>query len=154
MASQSFRESMNTLGWSRRDPDLPANTHPSTGLLSTIQSYNPFNSSGSLRLPTDENPGAPLPARTRREEEEAWFTRKCLSLSYRPLLHTLLRPAAPTLPLPSPSPSTSNLFWLLQGHEGLASATCCHTSLYMVLQPNLLLFRTPTLPPSGPLSVA
>ncbi|PQE14887.1 hypothetical protein CJF32_00002397 [Rutstroemia sp. NJR-2017a WRK4] len=76
MASSSFRDSMNSLGWSRRDPDLPVNTAQQTGLLSSIKSLNPFGDSGYVRLPTTEGPGAPLPARTRREEEEGWFARE------------------------------------------------------------------------------
>ncbi|CAG8973513.1 hypothetical protein HYALB_00002838 [Hymenoscyphus albidus] len=73
MASSSFRESMNSLGWSRREPDVPVNTAQQTGLLSSIKSLNPFGDSGYVRLPTVEGAGAPLPARTRREEEEGWF---------------------------------------------------------------------------------
>ncbi|KAM3073151.1 Protein transport protein sft2 [Clarireedia jacksonii] len=73
MASSSFRDSMNSLGWSRRDPDVPVNTAQQTGLLSSIKSLNPFGNNGYVRLPTTEGPGAPLPARTRREEEEGWF---------------------------------------------------------------------------------
>jgi len=73
MASESFRNSMNSLGWSRRDPDLPVNTSSSTPILSKIQSLNPFGSGGYVRLPTQENPGGQLPAPTRREEEEGWF---------------------------------------------------------------------------------
>jgi len=65
---------MNSLGWSRRDPDVPVNTAQQTGLLSSIKSLNPFGDSGYVRLPTTEGAGAPLPARTRREEDEAWFT--------------------------------------------------------------------------------
>jgi len=64
---------MNSLGWSRRDPDVPVNTAQQTGLLSSIKSLNPFGDSGYVRLPTTESAGAPLPARNRREEEEAWF---------------------------------------------------------------------------------
>jgi hypothetical protein len=67
---------MNSLGWSRRDPDIPVNTDSSTPLISKIQSWNPFNQRGYVRLPTQEGPGAPLPAPTRREEEEGWFARK------------------------------------------------------------------------------
>ena len=63
---------MNNLGWSRRDADLPVNTSQQTGLLSSIKSLNPFGD-GYVRLPTTEGAGAPLPARNRREEEEAWF---------------------------------------------------------------------------------
>lgn len=64
---------MNSLGWSRRDPDVPVNTSPSTPILNRLQSLNPFSSGGYVRLPTTEGPGAPLPAPTRREEEEGWF---------------------------------------------------------------------------------
>jgi len=64
---------MNSLGWSRRNPDVPVNTAQQTGLLSSIKSLNPFGDSGYVRLPTTESPGAPLPARNRREEEEGWF---------------------------------------------------------------------------------
>ncbi|KAF2240533.1 SFT2-domain-containing protein [Trematosphaeria pertusa] len=72
MASASFRDSMNSLGWSRRDPDVPVNTSSPT-ILGRLQNLNPFGSGGYVRLPTSENPGAPLPAPTRREEEEGWF---------------------------------------------------------------------------------
>lgn len=75
MASASFRESMNSLGWSRREPDLPVNTSQQTGLLTSIKSLNPF-ANGGVRLPTLESEGAPLPASSRREEEEAWFARE------------------------------------------------------------------------------
>lgn len=64
---------MNSLGWSRRDPDVPVNTSSTTPILSRIQNLNPFSSGGYVRLPTTEGPGAPLPAPTRREEEESWF---------------------------------------------------------------------------------
>jgi len=64
---------MNSLGWSRRDTDVPVNTAQQTGLLSSIKSLNPFGDSGYVRLPTTEGAGAPLPARNRREEEDAWF---------------------------------------------------------------------------------
>lgn len=73
MTSQSFRDSLNSLGWSRRDNDLPVNTSRQTGLLSSIQSWNPFGDSGYVQLPTAEGPGAPLPASNRRDEEDAWF---------------------------------------------------------------------------------
>ncbi|KAF2729788.1 SFT2-domain-containing protein [Polyplosphaeria fusca] len=72
MASASFRDSINSLGWSRRDPDVPVNTS-SPSLFGRLQNLNPFGSGGYVRLPTTENPGAPLPAPTRREEEEGWF---------------------------------------------------------------------------------
>jgi hypothetical protein len=78
MASTSFRENMNSLGWSRRDPDVPVRTDTSsTPILSRLQSLNPFGSGeGYLRLPTHEAPGAPLPAPSRREEEESFFACK------------------------------------------------------------------------------
>ncbi|KAK3634495.1 Protein transport protein sft2 [Elasticomyces elasticus] len=73
MASSSFRDSMNSLGWSRRDE--PVNTNKQTPLLGRLQKLNPFGDQGFVRLPTTEGegPGAPLPARTRKEEEEGWF---------------------------------------------------------------------------------
>lgn len=74
MASRSFRESMNSLGWTRRDPDIPVRTSSTTPFLSRLQSLNPFSSGeGYVRLPTHEAPGAPLPAPSRREEEESFF---------------------------------------------------------------------------------
>ncbi|KAI4104399.1 MAG: hypothetical protein L6R37_003298 [Teloschistes peruensis] len=74
MASASFRDSLSSMGWSRRDAEVPANTNTSTPILSKLQALNPFGDSGYVRLPTQEtNPGAPLPAPTRREEEEGWF---------------------------------------------------------------------------------
>ncbi|KAF2706921.1 SFT2-domain-containing protein [Pleomassaria siparia CBS 279.74] len=72
MASASFRDSMNSLGWSRRDSDVPVNTS-SPSLMGRLQNMNPFGSGGYVRLPTTDGPGAPLPAPTRREEEEGWF---------------------------------------------------------------------------------
>ncbi|KAI2629385.1 golgi traffic protein [Xylaria nigripes] len=73
MASASFRESMNSLGWTRRDPDYTAHTTPQSGLLSSFKSLNPFGDRGYLQLPTTEGTGAPLPASNRRDEEEGWF---------------------------------------------------------------------------------
>ncbi|KAI9884375.1 MAG: bHLH/Zip transcription factor [Watsoniomyces obsoletus] len=75
MASASFRESMNSLGWSRRDPPPTrvATTPPPPTVWSRLTSLNPFAGEGHVRLPTHENPGAALPAPTRREEEEGWF---------------------------------------------------------------------------------
>jgi len=65
---------MSSLGWSRRDPDIPVSTSSSTPFLSRLQSLNPFSDGGYVRLPTtDEGPGAPLPAASRREEEEGFF---------------------------------------------------------------------------------
>lgn len=81
MASSSFRDSINSLGWSRRSPDVPVNTAQQTGLLSSIKSLNPFGDGGYVRLPTVEGAGAPLPARNRREEEEAWFARESTFLA-------------------------------------------------------------------------
>ncbi|KAK4997403.1 Protein transport protein sft2 [Elasticomyces elasticus] len=74
MASSSFRDQLNGLGWSRRESAAPASTS-STPILDRLQSYNPFGRGGYVQLPVNENeaPGAPLPARTRREEEEGWF---------------------------------------------------------------------------------
>ncbi|KAM3457485.1 hypothetical protein MY5147_005152 [Beauveria neobassiana] len=73
MASSSFRDSINSLGWSRATEE-PVNTSRDTGLFSSIQNLNPFQDRGYLQLPTHEtSPGAPLPASSRREEEEGWF---------------------------------------------------------------------------------
>ncbi|EPE09191.1 sft2 domain-containing protein [Ophiostoma piceae UAMH 11346] len=55
MTSQTFRDSLNSLGWTRRD-DVPVNTSQQTGLLSSLQSLNPFGDSGHVRLPTNEGP--------------------------------------------------------------------------------------------------
>ena len=83
MASNSFRDSINSLGWGRRDE--PVNTTQNSGLLSSIRNLNPFGDSGYVRLPTHEGPGAPLPQPTRREEEEGWFARTSIvSLSVLP----------------------------------------------------------------------
>lgn len=71
MASSSFRDSMNSLGWSRRE-EPPVNTSQQRGLLSSIKSLNPFGD-GYVQLPTTEGSGAPLPAPSRREEEEGFF---------------------------------------------------------------------------------
>ncbi|PLB43968.1 SFT2 domain protein [Aspergillus steynii IBT 23096] len=76
MTSNSFRDSVNSLGWSRRDPDLPVRTNnsaASTPFLSRLQSWNPFGGEGYVQLPTHEAPGAPLPAANRREEEDTFF---------------------------------------------------------------------------------
>lgn len=64
---------MNSLGWSRREPEYTANTNAQTPILSTLSSLNPFKRGGYVQLPTHEAPGAPLPAPSRREEEEGWF---------------------------------------------------------------------------------
>ncbi|ROT37007.1 SFT2-domain-containing protein [Sodiomyces alkalinus F11] len=73
MASPSFRESISSLGWSRRDEVEPVTTTRQSGLLSSIQSLNPFKDGGYVQLPTTESSGAPLPAPNRREEEEGWL---------------------------------------------------------------------------------
>ena len=87
---------MNSLGWSRREPDVPVNTAPPS-VLDRLSSLNPFGAGGYVRLPISEtNPGAPLPAPTRREEEEGWFARKSAHL-----LATQLRPySCPSTRLP------------------------------------------------------
>ena len=87
MASPSFRDSMQSLGWSRREQPAPTTTTTTkpTGVYGTLAKLNPFNSEGYVRLPVHENeeaPGAPLPARTRREEEEGWFARESCSFSF------------------------------------------------------------------------
>ncbi|KAI9898964.1 hypothetical protein N3K66_005425 [Trichothecium roseum] len=71
MAS-SLRDSFNSLSWSRRE-EAPIHTSQQSGLMSSIRSLNPFNDRGYVQLPTTESSGAPLPAPTRREEEEGWF---------------------------------------------------------------------------------
>ncbi|GJC86895.1 hypothetical protein ColLi_09733 [Colletotrichum liriopes] len=76
MASTSFRDSMNSLGWSRRDQDVPVNTAQQSGLMSSIKSLNPFQNNSYIQLPTTEGAGAPLPAANRREEEEGFATRE------------------------------------------------------------------------------
>ncbi len=85
MASSSFRDSINSLGWARRDADLPVNTSQQSGLLSSLKSLNPFGDRGYVQLPTTEGAGAPLPAPSRREEEEGWFA--CESTRVFLLLH-------------------------------------------------------------------
>lgn len=82
MASSSFGDRVNSLGWSRREQT--ANTSKPSGVYGTLQKLNPFSDQGYVRLPIAENeeaPGAPLPARSRREEEEGWFARKSRSPS-------------------------------------------------------------------------
>ena len=88
MASNSFRDSVNSLGWSRREQ--PASTsNSSNSVLGGLQRFNPFGNDGLVRLPThNEGPGAPLPAPTRREEEEGWFARKSTLVS--PPSHVVL----------------------------------------------------------------
>lgn len=65
---------MNSLGWSRREADAPVST-AAPSVMDRVS--NLFGAGGYVRLPISEtNPGAPLPAPTRREEEEGWFARK------------------------------------------------------------------------------
>ncbi|PGH27398.1 hypothetical protein AJ80_00876 [Polytolypa hystricis UAMH7299] len=75
MASASFRDSMNSLGWTRTNTETrPATTGSSSNsVLSKLQSLNPFADGGYVQLPAQEASAAPLPAPTRREEEEGWF---------------------------------------------------------------------------------
>jgi hypothetical protein len=99
MASASFRDSMNSLGWSRRDSDVPVNTS-SPSLMGRLQSINPFGSGGYVRLPTtNDGPGAPLPAPTRREEEEGWFARKSLFVLGGELMFNVSSSLPPLQPL-------------------------------------------------------
>lgn len=126
MASASFRESLNSLGWARRDADIPVNTSRQSGLWSSIKSLNPFGDSGYVQLPTTESAGAPLPASNRREEEEGWFacesgrffccclfsaTVSCrsslLTLSYTPAL----LPPPPSLRPKRPTPLHTFILW-------------------------------------------
>lgn len=88
MASASFHDSLNSLGWSRRG-ETPASTQSSTSapFFSKIQSWNPLGSGrgGYVQLsPDNAASSAPLPAPTRREEEEAWFARECCPLTHCP----------------------------------------------------------------------
>ena len=92
MASASFRDSLNSMGWSRRDSDIPVNT-TSSPLLSRLQSLNPFSDGGYVRLPThNDGPGAPLPAPSRREEEEGFFACKSTDPLYSLTIALVIRP--------------------------------------------------------------
>ena len=72
MTSTSFRDSVNALGWSRRDPEPATTTAPPSSTAGGFLSrWNPFSQEGYLRLPTVE--GAPLPAANRRDEEESFL---------------------------------------------------------------------------------
>jgi len=82
MASSSFRDSMSSLGWSRRE-EPPVDTSQQSGLLSSLKSLNPFGGDGYVQLPTTEGAGAPLPAPSRREEEEGFFARECELVSFQ-----------------------------------------------------------------------
>ena len=85
---------MNDLGWSRREQ--PPSTQRPSGVLSTLSQYNPFGGESYVQLPTHEGegPGAPLPARTRREEEEGWFARKSETFAAYMLLPAAARASA------------------------------------------------------------
>lgn len=89
MATASFRDSMNSLGWARREQ--PVNTNRQNPIVGTLQKLNPFSNEGFVRLPTTEGegeaPGAPFPARTRREEEEGWFACKFPAILAPPHIH-------------------------------------------------------------------
>ena len=76
---------------------MPVNTAQQTGLLSSIKSLNPFGDSGHVRLPTTEGAGAPLPARNRREEEEAWFACESTFMPSPQLLHPFCLPDSPDM---------------------------------------------------------
>src|SRR6266487_266067 len=90
MTSRTFRESMNSLGWSRREPDTLAGTNPSSRpILSKFKSLNPFGSGGYVQLPAQDASAAPLPAPTRREEEEGWFA--CESRDFPSVHHSCWR---------------------------------------------------------------
>jgi len=67
----SFRASLASIGWSRRQPDSDI----STAQPSFFQRINPFNQTGHIRLPTTEQdvPPTQLPAPTAQEEAGAWF---------------------------------------------------------------------------------
>jgi hypothetical protein len=104
---------MNSLGWSRRDPDVPVNTAQQTGLLSSIKSLNPFGDGGYVRLPTTEGAGAPLPARNRREEEEGWFACESTLLFaffLRSTVPALATPHGPYAPLRHAEVTVNTLF--------------------------------------------
>ncbi|KAL1899377.1 Protein transport protein sft2 [Ceratocystis pirilliformis] len=68
MASASFRDSMNSLGWSRREPAPIVTAAPAqSGFMSSLQSINPFGNSGYIQLPSDQ--GLPPPVQSSRQEE-------------------------------------------------------------------------------------
>lgn len=141
MASNTFRDSINNLGWSRREADIPVNTSRQTGgLLSSLQSLNPFGDRGYVQLPTTEGPGAALPAPNRREEEEGWFACESTCFS-RPLSPHAAFPCLgfPFLDSRYPCRRTPNAGHVpvLHGHasdrptvpKGGAAQACCRFSL-------------------------
>jgi hypothetical protein len=79
MASYTFRESINALGWGRREP--PNSAHAarrgdSNGFIANLRSSLPFRSymgDGYTRLPTIEGQGPSISATTREEGEEGWL---------------------------------------------------------------------------------
>jgi hypothetical protein len=124
MASANFRDSLNSLGWSRRDPDLPVNTSVNTPILGRLQSLNPFGQGGYVRLPTTEtNPGAPLPAPTRREEEEGWFA---CTYTFYPHLPC---PSAQVLPCSSLRHQLHKLAFVLICSADLRHSSCIPLSV-------------------------
>ncbi|EGC43076.1 SFT2 domain-containing protein [Histoplasma capsulatum var. duboisii H88] len=75
MASASFRDSMNSLGWTLGQPDTAStNRTTSKSVFASIQSLNPFADRGYVQLPAQDDSAASLPAPTRREEDETWFS--------------------------------------------------------------------------------
>lgn len=127
MASTSFRDSIGSLGWSRRNADIPVNTAPQGGFLSSLQSLNPFGDRGYVQLPTTEGPGAPLPAPTRREEEEGWFA--CESTGF-----PLLSPPPPHATFPCLASRTRTLLPL---QTGLRCRTCAGSAWLCLRPPHL-----------------
>jgi hypothetical protein len=137
MASASFRDSMTSLGWSRREEEAPVNTS-SPSLLGRIQGLNPFGEGGYVRLPiTETNPGAPLPAPTRREEEEGWFARKSTSssvakyadLPYASRLRYFAYPLYYTLSVLIPPTTISVARDVIRRRRAEASFTCTAIAL-------------------------
>ena len=67
----AFRNSLNSIGWTRRtaDPDL------TTAQPSLLQRINPFSGgAGYIRLPTSQQDlPAQLPAQSAQQENAAWF---------------------------------------------------------------------------------
>ena len=124
MASASFRDSMNSLGWSRRDSDVPVNTS-SPSLMGRLQSINPFGSGGYVRLPTtNDGPGAPLPAPTRREEEEGWFARKSLFVLCGELMVNVSSSLPPLQPLRLATTFDSPIQGIKAAHQSLFCFLC------------------------------
>ncbi|KKA26051.1 hypothetical protein TD95_000333 [Thielaviopsis punctulata] len=68
MASASFRDSINSLGWSRREPAPIITPAPAQGgFLASLQNINPFGSSGYIQLPSEQ--GLPPPVQSGRQDE-------------------------------------------------------------------------------------